>query len=180
MSEVGSGSKPVVADSSAADKTVFAAIIHPHRSLSRGGTRLVITLVAVAGVVSSIPFMIVGAWPVAGYFGLDLLLLYVAFRVNRQRAASVEEVQLTYVDLFLRKVSHRGAQREWHFNPAWVRIERQEDEDFGLQRLEIVSGGTSIDVAGQLSPSERADFARAFEAGLIEARKGPKHNSNGL
>lgn len=166
-----------MADSSAADKTVFAATIHPHRSLSREGTRLVVTLVAIAGVISSIPFMIVGAWPVAGYFGLDVLLLYVAFHVNHKRAADFEEVQLTYVDLSLRKISHQGARREWRFNPAWVKIERQEDEDFGLQRLAIVSGTTSIDVAAQLSPQERAEFARAFEAGLIEARRGPAHNA---
>lgn len=166
-----------MADSSAADETVFAATIRPHRSLSREGARLVVTLVAAAGVISSIPFMIAGAWPVAGYFGLDVLLLYVAFRVNHKRAADFEEVQLTYVDLSLRKISHRGASREWRFNPAWVKIERQEDEDFGLQRLAIVSGATSIDVADQLSPQERAEFARAFEAGLIEARRGPKHNA---
>ena len=158
-----------------ADDTVFSALIRPHRSMGAEGRRLVITLVAVAGVISSIPFMIIGAWPVAGYFGLDVLLLAIAFRVNQNRAHEWEEVLLTPVQLHFRRVSHRGETAEWHLNPAWVRIERgSEDEDFGLQDLAIVSGPTRIPVAKHLSPLERAQFARAFEAGLLKAKRGPR------
>ncbi|MGL4495493.1 MAG: DUF2244 domain-containing protein [Beijerinckiaceae bacterium] len=159
----------------AADQTLFSAHIRPHRSLGADARRLVITLVAVAGIISSIPFMIVGAWPVAGYFGLDVLLLWIAFRVNQNRAAELEEVLVTPVQLYMRRIGHRGDTAEWRFNPAWVRIERgREDEEFGLHDLSIVSGPTRVAVARHLSPLERADFARAFEAGLAQARRGPR------
>lgn len=159
-----------------ADAPLFAASIRPHRSLGPEGVRLVITLVAVAGVVSSVPFMIAGAWPVAGYFGLDVLLLWIAFRANNRSAEEYEEVRLTYVELRLRRVGGRRPAAEWRLNPVWVRLERSIDDEYGLQRLAVVSGAARIDVARPLSPEERADFADAFEAGLKEARRGPRLN----
>lgn len=151
---------------------MFAASIHPSRSLGREGARLVITLVAIAGVVSSIPFIIAGAWPVAGYFGLDVLLLGIAFRVNNRRGEETEELRLTYFELQLRRFGRRTPPREWRFNPAWVRLERGETDEYGLQRLALVSGGARILIARFLSPQERAEFADAFEAQLMEAKRG--------
>jgi uncharacterized membrane protein len=159
---------------SPADDTVFAATIQPHRSLGDGRRRMVIVLVAVAAALSSVPFWLVGAWPVIGYFGLDVLLLWLAFRINTRRARAFEEVVLTHVELCLRKVTHRGETREWRFSPAWVRVERREDEEFGLLGLSVVSGRTRVPLAAALSPAERADFARALDAGLMQARRGPR------
>jgi uncharacterized membrane protein len=154
------------------DRPVFAATIRPHRSLDAKARRLVITLVALAGVAASIPFVVIGAWPVAGWMGLDVLLLGMAFRVNMRQADAFEEVRLTPLELLLRKVSHRGRAREWRFNPAWVRLERREDSEFGLTNLSLVSGGNRVAIAAALSPAERADFAGALEKGLQEARRG--------
>ena len=155
----------------APDAPLFVATIRPHRSLDRRGRRLVVTLVALAGIVSSIPFVVVGAWPVAGWFGLDVLLLWLAFRVNARRADEFEEVRLSAMELLLRKVTARGASREWRFNPAWVRLERREDSEFGLTALDVVSGRRRVAVAAALPPCERADFASAFEHGLAEAQR---------
>ncbi|MET0606989.1 MAG: DUF2244 domain-containing protein [Beijerinckiaceae bacterium] len=157
-----------------ADTPLFAAHIRPHRSLGRKGVCLVLTLVAIAGVISSIPFIVAGAWPVAGYFGLDVLLLFVAFRANIRAAEECEEVRLTYVELLLRRIGGRRRAAEWRFNPAWVKLERRHDADYGLQRLALISGPTRLVIARPLSPAERADFADAFEASLIEARRGPR------
>lgn len=155
-----------------ATEPLFCALITPHRSLGQNAFRLVMTLMCVATFVSSLPFMLAGAWPVAGFFGLDLLALYLAFRINFSRACSFEEVFLTRIELLLRKVSHRGDRREWRFNPAWTRLERVTDEDFGLVALALVSRGERVPVAGALSAAERADFADAFGAALLVAKKG--------
>lgn len=160
-----------------ADETVFQAQIRPHRSMGAEAQRLVITLVAIAGVISSIPFMVIGAWPVAGYFGLDVLLLFIAFRVNHNRGKEVEEVTLTPLQLYLRRICHRGRISEWRFNPLWTRIERgRHDADYGLHDLAIISGPSRVAVARALSPHERAEFADAFEAGLAKARSGPRYS----
>jgi uncharacterized membrane protein len=154
-------------------RPVFAAVIRPHRSLGPSGLRIVLTLCCLATVVASIPFVALGVWPVAGFFGLDLLALAVAFHVNVRAGGSFEEVVLTPIELLIRRVTHRGVSREWRFNPLWTKLSReQEDDEFGLLRLALVSRGERVEVAGALSPGEREDFAQAFGRALADVKRG--------
>ena len=89
-------------------RTVFDATITPHRSLSADGFRIVMTLVCLASVAASIPFIVLGAWPVAGFFGLDALALFIAFKVNFRAARAFERIVVTPLEVLLRKVSHHG------------------------------------------------------------------------
>ncbi|MBV8446612.1 MAG: DUF2244 domain-containing protein [Hyphomicrobiales bacterium] len=159
--------------STAADETVFEATLTPHRSLRRGGFRLVMTLCCLSAVVSSIPFIIFGAWPVAGFYGLDILALFIAFEVNYRRARAEERVRLTYVELLLRKITHRGETSEWRFNPLWARLLLDEDEEFGALRLSVVAGRQTVPIGEFLAPSQRRDLAKALGAALIKAKRGP-------
>jgi uncharacterized membrane protein len=155
------------------DDTVFRAVLTPHRSLGPRGFRVLMAAACLVSLVVSIPFFVVGAWPVVGFFGLDVLLLWIAFRASYRSARASEEVVLTHLELLIRKVTHWGRGREWRFNPAWVRLHRETDEDYGLMRLAVVHGNGSLDVGGFLSPEERARFADALARGLAEARRGP-------
>ncbi|MCX7340783.1 MAG: DUF2244 domain-containing protein [Hyphomicrobiales bacterium] len=152
------------------DTPIFAAVITPHRSLGQQGFRLVMTLVCLASIIASIPFMIAGAWPVAGFFGLDVLALYVAFRVNFRDARGFEEVAVSPVKVMLAKVTPKGERAEWRFDTIFTRLERQDDEDFGLMRLSVVSRGQSVQVAQALSPRERASLYDAMAGALAKAK----------
>jgi uncharacterized membrane protein len=154
------------------DRPVFSAVITPHRSLSPSGARLVMTLICLATVVSSVPFLVIGAWPIAGFFGLDLIALAIAFHINFRDARGFEEVAISPAKVRLAKVTPRGARREWSFDTLWTRVEKQEDDEFGLQKLSVVSRGQSVAVAQALSPHERADFAQAFCGALARAKNG--------
>jgi uncharacterized membrane protein len=151
---------------------VFAAVIRPHRSLGRDGFRVVMSLCCLATIGASVPFIVLGFWPVGGFFGLDLMALYVAFRVNYRRGESFEEVVLTPLELLFRRVSHRGEKREWRFNPLWTKLDRENDEDFGLQKLALVSRGERLVIAGDLSPPERESLADALGNALAEVKRG--------
>jgi uncharacterized membrane protein len=153
-------------------RPVFSAVIRPHRSLEPGGFRILMMLCGLATAAASIPFLVLGFWPVAGVFGLDLLGLYVAFQLSFRSARSFEEVVLTPIELLFRRVSHRGERREWRFNPLWTKIDRQDDEEFGLQRLSLVSRGEQVVIARELSPSERESFAEALGCALAEVKRG--------
>jgi uncharacterized membrane protein len=154
------------------DLPIFAAVIRPHRSLGDQGFRLVMTLVCVASIVSSIPFMIAGAWPVAGFFGLDVLALYIAFRVNFRDGRAFEEVAVSPLKVMLTKVTPKGERAEWRFDTIFTKLERQDDVDYGLMRLDVVSRGQSVPVAQALSPGERESFHEAFSGALAEAKGG--------
>ena len=118
-------------------------------------------------------FFLAGAWPVVGFLGLDVLLVYWAFRLNYRAAGAYEEVTVTPSELTLRKVSERGEIAEWTLNPLWVRLEREIIEEFGLIRLFLVSRGRKYAVAGCLGPRERESFAESLAAAIGEAKRGP-------
>jgi uncharacterized membrane protein len=156
-----------------ADPKIFAAIITPHRSLAPTGFLILMACLGVLSFVSGVIFVSIGAWPVFGFFGLDVLLVYFAFRANYRSARAYEEVTVTAAELTVRKVNPRGRVRQWTLNPLWVRLERIVHEEFGIERLFLVSGGRRVAIAGFLSPAEKASFARALTSALGEARRGP-------
>ena len=120
-----------------------------------------------------VAFYLVGAWPVGFFFGLDAVLIYVAFQVNYRAADAYEEVTVTPSELRVRKVTHRGKVSEWSLNPVWVRLERETHEEFGLMRLLLVSHGRKLAVGSFLGPNEKESFAVALAAAIGEAKRGP-------
>ena len=156
-----------------AEPTLFSAIITPHRSLGGAGFFILMGVVSVVSFAAGMVFLLMGAWPVFGFFGLDVLLIYWAFRINYRRALAYEEVMVTPTELRVRKVSHRGRVAEWTLNPLWVRLDRDTHAEFGIERLFLVTRGRKLPIAGCLSPPEKASFAAALGAALGEARRGP-------
>ena len=155
---------------------IFAATITPHRSL--GSTGFLILMLCIGGVsfASGMVFLLMGAWPVFGFLGLDVLLIYWAFRANFRAARAYEELTVTASELMVRKVSQQGIVREWTLNPVWVQLDRIVHEEFGIERLFLVSGGRRLPIAAFLAPHEKATFARALSAALGEAKRGPTRN----
>jgi uncharacterized membrane protein len=155
-----------------ADHPILAIRLHPHRSLTPSQFRILLLAVAVGGVIASIPFLLMGAWPVAGFMGLDVLGVYIAFKASFRSARAYEDVTLTFLELLVAKVSAAGHRDEWRFNPAWVRLRREEHEEFGLQRIDLVSRGRALEVAGFLGPDQKAVFADRLAHALAEAKRG--------
>src|SRR5688572_1536362 len=155
------------------EPAIFSAVITPNRSLDRVGFIVLMSLVSFVSFVGGLVFFIAGAWPVVGFFGLDVALLYWAFKLNYAHAKAYEEVTVTAAELKLRKVSHRGEVREWTLNPLWTKLDREAHADFGLLRLFLVSRGRRLAVANFLGPNEKEGFADALAAALSEAKRGP-------
>ena len=159
------------------EPTIFSALITPHRSLGHAGFMVLIVTFGVTSFITGIAFLLMGAWPVFGFFGLDALLLYGAFRLNYRHALAYEEVTVTSSRLTVRKVNHRGRVREWALNPLWVRLEKIAIEDFGIQSLILVSRGRQLVVGSFLAPAEKESFAKALGAAIGEARRGPSRTA---
>jgi len=153
---------------------ILAVRLTPHRSLDPAAVRILMAATFAVSAIVSLPFYLIGAWPIVGFFGLDVALLYLAFRANFHAARAYEDFHLTYFELLFARVSARGARREWRFNPAWVRIERIDHQDFGPQRLSLLSRGRRWEVAKFLGPDQKAEFATTLAQGLAEAQRGPR------
>lgn len=155
------------------DTQIFAARLTPHRSLDQRQFHWLLMGFSLLVFFVTMPFVLLGAWPIAGFMGADVALFYWAFRANFRDARSYEDIRVTPLELSVLRVSARGARNEWRFNPDWVRLERQEDEEFGLLRLSVYSRGRHLEVGAFLGPEARAKFAADLSSALAAARRGP-------
>ncbi|MBN8919607.1 MAG: DUF2244 domain-containing protein [Rhizobiales bacterium] len=154
------------------EEPIFSAVITPHRSLSTRGFVALMLIFGAMNFAAGVMFYRAGAWPIGGFLGLDVALLFFAFRANYRSAAAYEQVVVTSTALTVRKVAPGGRAEEFTFNPRWVKLDRWAIEDFGLRRIALVSHGQSLPIADSLSPSERENFARALAGALAEVRHG--------
>jgi|SRR5450756_595767 uncharacterized membrane protein len=155
---------------------LFSALLTPHRSLNRTGFVIVMGFIGIVSFAAGLAFLLMGAWPVLGFFGLDVLAIWWAFRINFHRARASEEILVTPSELRLRRTSHRGHVVEFVLNPLWVRLDQVVHEEYGIENLYLVSRGRSLAIASFLGPDEKASFAKALTAALQAARRGPTHN----
>ncbi len=125
---------------------------------------------------TGIAFLLMGAWPVLGFLGLDVLVVYWAFRVNFRRAAATEEITVTPLELRVRRVSHRGHVVEWVLNPLWVQLDQKVHAEFGIERLYLISRGRRVSIGNFLGADEKASFAKALMAALQTAKRGITYN----
>jgi uncharacterized membrane protein len=159
-----------------AEPVLFSTLLTPHRSLNRTGFVLVMTFLSVISFATGVAFLIMGAWPVFGFLGLDVLAIYIAFKINFGRARAREEITVTPSELWVRRVSHRGHVVEWVLNPLWVRLDEVIHDEFGTERIYLISRGRRVSVGGFLGAEEKASFAKALRASLVAAKRGPTYN----
>jgi uncharacterized membrane protein len=163
-------------DIEVAESALFAARLTPHRSLNRIGFLVLMGFLTSVSFAAGVAFWMMGAWPVFGFFGLDVLAVYWAFRINFRHAQAVEEITITPSELRVRRVSHRGHVVEWVLNPLWVQLDQKTHAEFGIEKLYLVSRGRRISVASFLGADEKASFAKALTAALHAAKRGPTYN----
>jgi uncharacterized membrane protein len=153
------------------DPTLFETRLKPHRSLTpQGFTVLMLVLGGISFVVGTV-FLLLGAWPVLGFFGLDVLMIWWAFRLNFRAARAYEDIHLTPHRLLIRQVSARGEARETEFNPRWTRLEKNEDETFGVTRVALISRGLALVIGAFLPPMHRGQLAKSLSAALQVAKR---------
>ena len=143
----------------------FSAVLHPHRSLGPDGFVIVMVFISVIGFVAGLAFLIMGAWPVLGFFGLDVLLIYWAFKANYRAARMCETVDVTDDTVIVRRYDQKGGFSEWSFQPYWLRIEMREGAGT-CGPLYLISHGRRLIIGAFLSADERREFAQALRAAL--------------
>ncbi len=159
------------------DPVFFDATLHPHRSLPPKGFFWVMMVLAGASFCASLGFVLAGAWPVTGFFGLDIALVYLAFRLSYRSARQSENVRLTRTALDVERISIRGEKRRWRFEPFWLRIVYEEREE-GQNRLSLTSHGKSMSLGAFLSAPERQQLALRLKTALAHWREALRNTPN--
>jgi len=155
----------------ASNSKAWQATLTPHRSLTRQGFLVVMGLVVVVNLVVGGLFMAIGAWPVAGFAGLDVLIIWWAFRANFADARKMERISITEHELVFDRFAENRPPEQQRFVRRWVRVELEEDRERELiGRLSLVSGASRVAVGDFLAPEERKQLATALRAALAIPR----------
>lgn len=150
----------------------FRAVLTPYRSLSPRGFLILMVAIGVVSFATGLVFLMMGAWPVMAFCGLDVALIYIAFKLNYRAARMHESVHLTEQALLVKRLHPNGQEESWTFNPYWVRLSVEENEHTERTQLSLRSHGRELVIGHFLSNEEKADFAAALGAALQGARGG--------
>jgi len=153
------------------DEPVFDAVLRPHRSLGRLGFVLLMSITTVITAVHMVIFAKVGAWPVFGFFGLDLALLFGAFWLSYRSGRMREFIRMSRTDLNVRKVSPSGRAVDHQFNPFWARFNIDRHDEIGITDMRISGQGQQTEVGSFLNPDDKESFATAFQRALATIKK---------
>jgi len=150
------------------DRPLFEAELRPHRSLSPRGFMILMSVFGGVNFVAGTGFWLLGAWPVFGFLGLDVALLWLAFRYSYRQAQAREFIRLDDSGLTILRRDDRGRERVTKLQPYWLRVECRDDDEYAA--LSLCSHGRATEVGGFLSPDERRDLAAALRHALQQQR----------
>jgi uncharacterized membrane protein len=148
----------------------FERVLLPHRSLPPHGFHALMAVLFAVSIAVSIGFWTIGAWPVCGFFGLDVALIYLAFRLSYRSARRRETLRLDEDVFTVERVSIRGERREWRFQPYWLRVVL-ENRESRPNRLSVVSHGRSLVIGDFLPPPSRPELAANLRDALARWRR---------
>ena len=142
----------------------FATSLSPHRSLSPEGFKWVIRGAIAANLVIGVPMLVMGAWPVMGFMGLDIWLLWWLFKRSYLDARRSETLVLTDSELLVDRVAPDGEREEHRLDAYWIRLDVTEE------RLVVISKGNRLVIGRFLSPDARLELAEQLKAALATMR----------
>ncbi|WP_199564667.1 DUF2244 domain-containing protein [Parvularcula marina] len=147
----------------------FHALLTPNRSLSWEGFRQVMAVVIAVNVMNALIYFTAGAWPVAFFCGVDIFIVWLAFKLSYVQGRRHERIMLTDDALWVSRVLPSGHETRWKLNPFWVRVEIDRPIEHESQ-MRLIEKGKTLIVGSFLSPKERGEVADALSAALAKAK----------
>lgn len=151
---------------------LFAARLTPYRSLGRKGFILLMCFVSVTCFISGILFLSIGAWPVFMFFGLDILLVWLAFKLNYHSAKGYEEIAVFRDEVKIRQFAPSGRITTHSFNPFWTKFNVERHEEYGVMKLALSTKESELEIGSFLNAYDKESFARSFGGAFARAKSG--------
>jgi uncharacterized membrane protein len=145
-------------------------VLRPSPPLSPRILGGILAAVAAVNIAVALYFVLRGAWPIAPFLGVDVVLLAGAFRASHIAARREEHVTLTHALLRIARRPAQGPGDEIRFNPYWVRV-HMEDPPEHWSQLTLQSHGRAVRIGTFLAPDMRAAFAQTLKSALRLARE---------
>jgi uncharacterized membrane protein len=146
------------------------AVLEPPRSLSPRGFNRVMTALGAFSFAVGLTFLVQGAWPITGFLGLEILALWLVFRMSFRQQCARTYVRVTADDVVVRKVDGWGRERRARLAASFARVEYDRTAN-GPAALRLTASSKAYALGEFLTPRERESFARRLDQALHDARR---------
>ena len=148
----------------------WSVTLTPHRSLTQQGFVALMAMIIGINLVGALAFVAAGAWPILGFLGLDVALIWWALRQNIADGKCVERISIAGDTVYLQRLSASGEKFETTFNRHWLRVTLEWDASRELVgRLLLFYRGKSTEIASFLGAEERKSLAAHLKAALAQS-----------
>ena len=147
------------------DDLLFEAEITPHRSLSTRGLTLVLGFLGIVSLAVTTLFWALGAWPIAGFNGAEMILAALLLRLHIRSRRTREVLLLTASDMRILRFDETGARTERALPAAWLNV-ILEERSGRVSALYLATHGRAEEIARVHGEDEKRDLAAALRAAL--------------
>lgn len=160
-------------DAAPAARLYLDQVIAPHRSLPVRGFQILIGLIILINVLVGALFVLNGAWPAPVFLGIDVLAVFVAFRISYRQARARERVEVSAHQVRVTYEAGGRARTVWSSPTAFTRVRLEDTGRYGAEVRLVLSGKRCV-IGRALGPKERAGLAEAVDE-AIRAARGERH-----
>ena len=141
----------------------------PHRSLSQKGFAILLVMLGSLAIAIGLGFFLIGAWPVIGFMGLELGVLYIAFRLNYRDGKACEQLLIHASGIDIIRTTPKGAQMRETLPSLWV--DAQVIKQKGRRPiLQLRHHHHSYEIGAFLPPAEKKALKAEINQRISDAR----------
>jgi len=144
-----------------ANNTFLNLTIYPNRSLSKTGFKVLMIIVSFICITCGMVFYFMGAWPVFGFLGLDIVLIYFAFKINYRSGKIYENIRIASKIFTVSRIFPSGKMQVWKLNPSWAKVEFIESRN--QSRLLVSSEKKVVSIGSFLNAFDKKKLARKIQ-----------------
>jgi uncharacterized membrane protein len=133
--------------------------------------RIIVAGVCTVSLGTTTLFWSLGAWPIAGFNGGEILLAMVLLRTHQKSARAKEVLMLSQAGLRITRVDARGQASEQILPAGWLNVVLTERPG-RVPGLYLAARGRQVEVAHSLGEPEKRDLAEAL-AEAVHRLKNP-------
>ncbi|MBI1391546.1 MAG: DUF2244 domain-containing protein [Alphaproteobacteria bacterium] len=149
----------------------FEALLYPNRSLPPAGFAIVMGIVICVNLTLGVYFAAIGAWPVLGFCGVDIFLVWLAFKVSYRQGRLHERIRLDAEELVVSRVLPSGHESRWRLQPFWTSVSIVAPKEHHAE-VRLTSRGRTLILGSFLSPKERVAFGGTLKEALRRVTSG--------
>jgi len=148
---------------------LLEAHLTPSVAIKLSAVRWILSLFGCVCVFMGVTFALIGAQPVLGFMGIEIILLFAVYRFCVRNSRMAEQIILSGHSVLFRRIDRYGNISITNFEPLWLRIEIGGAKGV-FRHIVFASKGRSCNVGVFLTPEEKVVLLNTLQRALRKLR----------